>query len=143
MARRIRGAEARRSGRAAERIAALWLMARGWRILAMRLKAQGVEVDLLARQGHVLAVVEVKSRTDLASALEAVSADQRRRLRRAAQALLARPGFEGLSVRLDLVALAPGRLPRHIPDAWPDDARAGDAGSEFSKHGAAAFAQPK
>ena len=24
----------------------------------------------------------------------------------------------GLAVRLDMVALAPGRLPRHIPDAW-------------------------
>ncbi len=118
----LRGAKARRTGRWAETWAALWLMARGWRVLGMRLKAQGVEVDLLARKGAVLAVIEVKSRTDLATALSAVTADQRRRLRRASAALLARPGFAGLSVRLDLVALAPGRLPRHIPDAWPEDA---------------------
>ena len=26
----------------------------------------------------------------------------------------ARPGLKGLTLRLDLIALAPGRLPRHI-----------------------------
>jgi putative endonuclease len=38
---------------------------------------------------------------------------------RAAQTLAARrPALAGAAVRLDLIALAPGRLPRHIPDAW-------------------------
>ncbi len=119
-ARRQRGATARRSGREAELWAALWLMLRGWRILAFRLKTQGIEIDLLARRGPVLAVIEVKRRRTLAEALEAVSWDQRHRLRRAAEGLTRRPSLSGLSVRLDLIALAPGRLPRHIPDAWPD-----------------------
>jgi putative endonuclease len=95
-------------------------MLRGWRILAFRLKTQGVEIDLLARRGAVLAVIEVKRRRTLAEALEAVTADQRRRLRRAAEGLIRRSSLSGLSVRLDLIALAPGRLPRHIPDAWPN-----------------------
>ena len=82
-ARRIRGGAARRGGRSAEAWAALWLMLHGWRILGFRLKAAGVEVDLLARRGDVLAVIEVKSRGDLAAALAAVSADQRARLWRA------------------------------------------------------------
>jgi putative endonuclease len=48
-----------------------------------------------------------------------VSFDQRERLRRAGAALaLSRPALKGATVRLDLIALAPGRLPRHIPDAW-------------------------
>jgi putative endonuclease len=119
--RRARGAQARRSGQAAEVVAALWLMATGWRILGMRLKAHGVEIDILARRGAVLAVVEVKARATLAAALEAVGPDQRRRLRRAAQAVAQRPGLNGLAIRLDLLAMAPGRLPRHIADAWPDD----------------------
>ncbi len=67
----------------------------------------------------MLAVVEVKLRTMLEAALEAVTARQRERLRRGAESLARRrPSFAGASIRLDLVALAPGRLPRHIADAW-------------------------
>ncbi len=120
-AKRRRGAHARRSGRAAEVVAALWLMACGWRILGLRLKAHGVEIDIVARRGKVLAVVEVKARATLAEALDAVGWVQRKRLRRAAEALAQRPGLAGLAVRLDLIAMAPRCLPRHIADAWPGD----------------------
>ena len=117
-----RGAAARRSGRLAEMWATIWLMAKGYRILGFRLKTPLSEIDLLAQRGDTLAVVEVKSRTRLETALEAVSFDQRDRLRRAgAQLAATRPGLKGLNVRLDLLALAPGRLPRHVPDAWPGD----------------------
>lgn len=118
-ARRARGMAARVAGRRAEVVAALWLMAKGYRILGFRLKTPQAEIDLLALRGRVLAVVEVKRRTSLLAALEAVGADQRSRLRRAGQTLAARrPALSGASVRLDLIALAPGKLPRHIPDAW-------------------------
>ena len=114
-----RGAAARLSGRRSEVWAAVWLMAKGYRILGFRLKTPQAEIDLVAKRGDVLAVVEVKSRTSLAVALETVTFDQRERLRRAGAALAAnRPALARCGVRLDLVALAPGRLPRHIPDAW-------------------------
>ncbi len=118
-ARRARGAAARASGRRGEVLAALWLMAKGYRILGFRLKTRQAEIDLLAMRGKTLAVVEVKRRTSLLVALETVSFDQRDRLRRAGAALAAsRPALAGAAVRLDLIALAPGKLPRHIPDAW-------------------------
>lgn len=118
-ARAIRGAEARRSGRRAELLAAAWLMLKGYRILGFRLKTPQAEIDLLAWKRGVLAVVEVKRRADLAAALETVSLDQRERLRRAAISLAARrPDLMAATVRLDLLALAPGRAPRHVPDAW-------------------------
>jgi putative endonuclease len=118
-ARQARGAAARLSGRRAEVLAAIWLMAKGYRIIGFRLKTPQAEIDLLAKRGGVLAVVEVKQRLSLENALECVRHDQRERLRRAGAALAARrPGLKGASVRLDLLALAPGRLPRHIPDAW-------------------------
>jgi len=104
-------------------VAALWLMAAGWRILGLRLKTHGVEIDILARRGAVLAVVEVKARPTLAEALDAVGWAQRRRLRRAAEAMVQRPGLNGLAIRLDLMAMAPRRLPRHIPNAWPDESQ--------------------
>ena len=117
--RAIRGAAARRSGRQGEVLAALWLMAKGYRILGFRLKTPQAEIDLLALRGRTLAVVEVKRRTDRLAALEAVGLDQRERLRRAGLAIASkRPALAGATVRLDLLALAPGRLPMHIPDAW-------------------------
>jgi putative endonuclease len=97
----------------------MWLMAKGYRILGFRLKTPQAEIDLLAKRGNVLAVVEVKRRVDLATALETVTFDQRDRLRRAGANLAARrPALSGASVRLDLMALAPGKLPMHIRDAW-------------------------
>lgn len=120
-ARSQRGAAARRSGRRAEVFAALALMLKGYRILGFRLKTPQGEIDLLALKGRVLAVVEVKSRTTLEAALEAVRIDQRQRLRRAGAQLAAnRPALKGVTVRLDLIALTSGKWPRHVPDAWPD-----------------------
>lgn len=117
--RQSRGRAARKSGRWAEVIGAVWLSFHGWRILGFRLKTPQGEIDLLARRGSVLAVVEVKARKDLASALEAVTPRQLDRLRRAGESLAAaRRDLQPLSLRIDLLALAPGRIPRHIPDAW-------------------------
>jgi putative endonuclease len=94
-------------------------MAKGYRILGFRLRTPLAEIDLLVIKGDVVAVVEVKRRANLDAAMDAVSWKQRERLLRAAQSLTARmPALEGLGIRLDLVALAPGRLPRHIRDAW-------------------------
>ena len=119
--RQARGTAARLSGRRAEVVAALWLMAKGYRILGFRLATPLGEIDLLAQRRGVLAVVEVKSRTSLEAALEAVTYEQRARLRRAGAHIAAsRAGLREATVRLDLLALAPGRRPRHVLDAWPN-----------------------
>lgn len=113
------GAAGRQAGRRAEVLAALLLMAKGYRILGFRLKTRQAEIDLLAQRGGILAVVEVKRRGSLLAALETVTFDQRERLRRAGTAIAAgRPQLAAATIRLDLIALAPGKLPRHIPDAW-------------------------
>ena len=117
--RAARGAAARLSGRRAEVWAAAWLMAKGYRILGFRLAVRQGEIDLLAIRRGVLAVVEVKRRRTLEAALEAVRPSQRVRLRRAAAQIASRrPALKDAAIRLDLFALAPGRWPRHIPDAW-------------------------
>jgi putative endonuclease len=120
--RAARGTAARLAGRKGEVLAACLLMAKGYRILGFRLKTPQAEIDILALRGKTLAVVEVKRRASLMAALEAVDADQRARLLRAGAGLArSRPALSGATVRLDLMALAPGRLPRHIPDAWRMD----------------------
>ena len=116
-----RGALARRDGRRGEMLCALLLIAKGYRILAFRMKTAQAEIDLLAVRGGVVAVIEVKRRRTLDEALDAVAPRQRDRLLAAARSIAARrPDLAGAPVRLDLMALAPGRWPRHIRDAWRD-----------------------
>ena len=115
------GARSRKEGRFAEAVAALWLMLKGYQILGFRLKTPAGEIDLLARKGKTLAVVEVKRRASVEIALASVSSTQRDRLLRAARALASRrSGLRQLALRMDLIALAPGRLPRHVPNIFND-----------------------
>lgn len=109
------GGRAYRQGHGAEWMAAAWLMAKGYQILAFRLKTRGGEIDILARRGRTLAVVEVKRRLNQDDALLAVKPAQHARLLRAGHAVLkSKPSLQGLDLRLDLIALAPGRWPRHL-----------------------------
>ena len=108
---------AERRGRRAERLAALWLQLRGWRIVARRRRMPMIEIDIVARRGNILAVVEVKQRPTMEAALCALKPEAAARLQRAAAQLAAeavRPGKAAPSARVDLIALAPGCWPRHI-----------------------------
>ena len=123
-----RGAVARgrdwRRGRRGEWLAAWWLRLKGYRILARDLRTPVGEIDIVARRGRVLALVEVKLRPRAAAALEAISARQQARIVRAAGAYLQRHRkLSDLDMRFDTVVIVPGRWPRHIPDAWRPEAR--------------------
>jgi len=108
------GALSHRDGHRSEWIAAALLMSRGYQLLGFRLKTRAGEIDILARRGRTLAVVEVKRRATLDLALAALSGKQYDRLLAAGRAVLRqRPSLAGHLLRIDMVALAPGRLPRH------------------------------
>jgi putative endonuclease len=112
----MRRSEKRRSyssGFEAEWLAAALLRLKGYRILEKRFSASGGEIDLIARRGGALVFVEVKARNNLDAAREAISADKRRRVSRAARAYLGRLPRLPKTIRFDAVFLAPGRLPRH------------------------------
>ncbi|WP_328703035.1 YraN family protein [Arenibaculum pallidiluteum] len=114
-----RGRAARLRGRWAEALCRLALRLRGYRIVAAGLRSPWGEIDILARRGGVLAVVEVKARPDAELAHGAVSAHQRRRLERAArQAVAARPELQELDLRFDAMLVLPWRWPRHLRGAW-------------------------
>ncbi|HWE47714.1 MAG TPA: YraN family protein [Caulobacteraceae bacterium] len=115
--RRERGRLGREEGRAAEIVAALLLMAKGYQILGFRLRTRQGEIDLLARRGRWLCVVEVKRRRTVEQALQAITPVQRQRLLLAGRTLAdRRPSLRQLDLRLDLIALAPRRFPRHLRD---------------------------
>ncbi len=106
-------------GQRAETLAAWWLRLKGYRILARGFRVGAGEIDLIARRGRLLALVEVKARPSLDQAAAAILPRQRERIARAAEVFLQRhPGLAGLSLRFDVVLLAPGRWPRHLVDAW-------------------------
>ena len=106
-------------GRRAETLAAWWLRLKGYRILARGFRVAAGEIDLIARRGHLIALVEVKARPSLEQAGAAILPRQRERIARAAEVFLQRhPELAGLSLRFDVVLLAPGHLPRHLTNAW-------------------------
>jgi putative endonuclease len=108
-----------RAGRLAEAAAAWHLRLRGFRILARRYATPVGEIDLIARRGRLLLFVEVKRRRQADEAVGALLPLQRARIARAAEAFLQRrQDLAGCAVRFDLVAVAPWRLPWHLPDVW-------------------------
>ncbi|MEO3427801.1 YraN family protein [Pelagibius sp. CAU 1746] len=109
-------------GRRAELIAAWWLRLQGYRILERGFRVPVGEIDLIARRGRTLAIVEVKRRAKLVEAGEAIRRRQQRRVVHAAQAYLQRrPELARLELRFDALLLVPRRLPHHIKDAWKAD----------------------
>jgi putative endonuclease len=108
------------SGFAVERRAVWWYRLRGWKILGENVWAGGNELDLIVRRGSTLRFVEVKAKTGarFGDPLEMITAEKRRRLRRAAEAWLgARPELARLAVGFDVIAVRDGRLQR-IPQAF-------------------------
>ncbi|HZV83818.1 MAG TPA: YraN family protein [Brevundimonas sp.] len=108
------GSRSHRAGHAAEWMAAALLMMRGYQVLGFRLKTAAGEIDILARKGRTLAVVEVKRRRTMEAALAALTPAQYDRLLAAGRTVLRqRPSLAGHVLRIDMVALAPGCIPRH------------------------------
>jgi putative endonuclease len=107
-----------RQGRTAELAAALGLLSRGYRILALRQRTPFGEVDLIAVRGRRLAFVEVKRRQTLADAETSLRPQQTDRLYAAAAHWIAkRPYYRDHVQGFDAVLVAPGHLPLHRPDA--------------------------
>lgn len=108
-----------RGGRQAETAAALWLLLKGYRIRDRRVRTKAGEIDLVASKGKMLIFVEVKSRSTREAALEAVNPETRRRIEHAARLWVSRKrALQDWLWRFDIVLMTPGRLPRHMPDAW-------------------------
>lgn len=118
----LRRRRAQRRGQVAEWLCLWHLRLRGWQIVERRWRCPSGEIDILARRGKVLAVVEVKSRQAVEAAAAALAPRQRRRITRAAEAfLLSRPDLAQLDLQFDLMTVGPLRFPRHWRGAWRTD----------------------
>ena len=109
---------AEKSGREGETRAALWLRAKGWSILGTRVKTPRGEIDIVAKRGGLVAFVEVKWRKRKADLDTAIDERRLARVAAAVECVAHEYAPNGEDIRVDVILLAPGALPRHIVNAW-------------------------
>jgi putative endonuclease len=97
----------RQLGDAGEDLAAAALKKQGYKILARNYVTPLGEIDLIAKKGRTLVVVEVKTRKSLkfGGPREAVSVTKQNRLRRLADYYLKDKRLTGTPIRFDVVAV--------------------------------------
>ena len=122
--RKSRDSDSRRraedKGRRAETIAAWYLRAKGYRILAQRVRTRVGEIDIIARQGDTLVFVEVKARATLDSAIFALHPAARRRIEAASRVLAPHYAGRCTTTRIDAVLVRPWALPVHMIAVWQE-----------------------
>jgi putative endonuclease len=107
------------TGISAESKACVYLIAKGYRILARRFRTPYGEIDIVARRRGLLAFIEVKARANLDEAAYSVTPQQQHRIVAAAQAwLMAHPEHADFDMRFDAVLIAPKHLPKHLMAAF-------------------------
>ena len=108
-----------RLGLSAESRAAMLLVVKAYRIVARRFKTPFGEIDIVARRRRALVFVEVKARDTIDEAVEAVTERGKRRIVGAAEFWLAsHPADATAEIRFDVIAVAPGKMPRHVINAF-------------------------
>lgn len=102
-----------------ERIAALYLMSKGYKIVAMRYKTPVGEIDILAKRGKVLVAVEVKYRPTVMEAQLAITPQSQTRIERAMRHFLSlHPVYNDYTLRFDVVSTTRLLRLQHLPNAW-------------------------
>jgi putative endonuclease len=110
---------ANRRGHRSETFAALALRLKGWRILAKRYRTPLGEIDLIARRGNLVAMVEVKARGSFRDAMDSVTPAAQKRIMGSADLWLSRQKDAArLSIRFDIIAVLPWRWPIHVERAF-------------------------
>ena len=107
----------------AEWFAICVLVLKGYRILARRYKTKVGEIDVIARRGHLIAMIEVKYRRSVVDGIEAVTPRAQARIRRAADHYLLAHSCKSDTIltnyiRFDVIIVTPKLLIRHIKNAF-------------------------
>jgi putative endonuclease len=112
----------RELGDRGEEVAAGYLVAQGWRILARGWRAAGREIDLVAEREGIVALVEVKTRRPGGLAPPPAAVDWRKRRQLAAAGAVAAARWKGASdLRFDVIGVTWGSgepTVEHLEDAF-------------------------
>ncbi len=107
----------------AEKKAVEHLQASGYKILKQRYKTPYGEIDIVAEKGGVLCFVEVKARSNMEGALEAVTPRAQKRIENTAIMFIAQYSeYSAYDMRFDVIAIYPalmgGDSVTHLDNAW-------------------------
>lgn len=104
-----------KKGLKAEIIATWYLRLKGYKILARRYKTPYGEVDIIAKYGKIISIIEVKARPNIDLAKQAITYKSTKRIRAAAKHWFYRQGnLEEYKLRFDVIFICSKRLPIHL-----------------------------
>lgn len=103
----------------AEKLACIYLILKGYRILQLRYKTKLGEIDIVARKRKMIIFVEVKQRSTEEKSVEAISAKAQKRISNAARQFIScHPEYTGFAFRFDALLFIPPFFVRHLDNAW-------------------------
>ncbi len=103
----------------AERLSALMLVLKGYKICKMRYKTYVGEVDIVAKRGNVMVFCEVKYRPDYEQGVNAILPTAQKRIQRTAQIYMSQESVpETMDMRFDVIIISPPFSIKHLTNAW-------------------------
>lgn len=115
---RSRHTSSYQAGVAAEQHVAEVLRRRRYDVLAQRYRTEAGEIDIIAREGSILHIIEVKRRKKLHDARQCLSLRQRQRIERSAEIFAAEhPSYAGCDWQFDVVFVT-NHETRWLERAW-------------------------
>ena len=101
-------------GLRAEKIVAIFLQLKGYKILHKRYKNHFGEIDLIAKKSGVIIFIEVKARNKKTLIEEMLTNQQIQRIKRSAEFFIAKnPKFHKLDWRFDFIEVNRFFIPKH------------------------------
>ncbi len=117
-------------GKLGEDYTADYLINKGYTILARNFRRKGGELDIVALDGKMLAVVEVKSRKfgSMTDGMDAVTYTKRRNIIRTAQRFIDETDVDFAEMRFDVaeLTLTTEEIPRVLDFSYCEDAFSAD-----------------
>lgn len=97
----------RRFGNKAEKLAARFLVSKGYKILKRQYATRGGEIDLIAQDGDEIVFIEVKARNsnEFGYPEESVTRDKLRKIQITAELYLSKHKIQTIPYRIEVVAI--------------------------------------
>ncbi len=109
-------------GMIAEYITIIFLICKGYRILAHRYKTPVGEIDIIATKENILVAVEVKYRDQMNDTFSAISSASQKRIINAVKWYLTHhQRHHYATIRMDMVAINRRFSIKHLDNAWQDN----------------------
>lgn len=111
-----KGLKSFKKGHLGEKIAAFYLILKGYRLLELNFKSHCGEIDIIAKKGNFLIAIEVK--THRKNIHESIKIKQVHRILKSLQIYQNQSiNFSQLQLRFDVIHLSGLKLPNHIKNA--------------------------